>query len=222
MPDYAPGTSSWIDLGSPDVDASIRFYGDLFGWSASDPGPAEAGGYRFFLQDGKMVAGLGPLMMEGQPPAWLNYVTVADADQTAAKASEAGGTVHVGPMDVLDVGRMAVISDPTGAAFGIWQPRRHTGAEIVNEPVSLAWNELNTRDIEAAKPFYETIFGWQGDTAQMGDIEYTTWQLGEKPVGGMIAMSTRSPTRSPHTGWPTSRSPTRTPRSRRPRATGPT
>jgi uncharacterized protein len=98
---------------------------------------------------------------------------------------------------VLDVGRMAVISDPTGAAFGIWQPRRHTGAEIVNEPVSLAWNELNTRDIEAAKPFYETIFGWQGDTAQMGDIEYTTWQLGEKPVGGMIAMSDQIPDQVP-------------------------
>jgi predicted enzyme related to lactoylglutathione lyase len=197
MPDYAPGTPSWIDLGSPDVDASIRFYGDLFGWSASEAGPPEAGGYRFFLQDGKMVAGLGPLMMEGQPPAWLSYVTVADADETAAKARDAGGMVHVEPMDVLDVGRMAVIADPTGAALGLWQPRRHTGAEIVNEPVSLAWNELNTRDTDAAKPFYEAIFGWQGDTAQMGDIEYTTWQLGDKPVGGMIAMSEQVPAQVP-------------------------
>jgi uncharacterized protein len=197
MPDYAPGTPSWVDLGSPDVDASIRFYGDLFGWSASEAGPPESGGYRFFLQDGKMVGGLGPLMMEGQPPAWLNYVTVADADETAAKAREAGGTVHVEPMDVMDVGRMSVIADPTGAALGLWQPRRHTGAELVNEPVSLAWNELNTRDTEAARPFYEAIFGWQGDTAQMGDMEYTTWQLGDRPVGGMAAMSDQVPAQVP-------------------------
>jgi uncharacterized protein len=197
MPDYAPGTPSWVDLGSPDVDASISFYGSLFGWSASEPGPPEAGGYRFFLQDSKMVGGIGPLMMEGQPPAWLNYVTVADADETVAKARAAGGAVHVEPMDVLDVGRMAVIADPTGAALGLWQPRRHTGAEIVNEPVSLSWNELNTRDTEAAKPFYEAIFGWTGDTAAMGDIDYTTWQLGDKPVGGMLAMSEQVPAEVP-------------------------
>src|SRR6478672_4873806 len=170
MPDYAPGTPSWVDLGSPDVDASIGFYGGLFGWTASEPGPPEAGGYRFFTQDGKMVAGIGPLMMEGQPPAWLNYVTVAEADATAGKARDAGATVFVEPMDVLDVGRMAIIADPTGAALGLWQPRRHTGAEIVNEPVSLAWNELETRDPDAAKPFYKSIFDWDADTAQMGDM----------------------------------------------------
>jgi uncharacterized protein len=192
MPDYAPGTPSWVDLGSPDVDASISFYGGLFGWSASEPVP-DGGGYRFFEQDGKMVAGLGPLMMEGQPPAWLSYVTVADADATVATARDAGATIHVEPMDVLDVGRMAVIADPTGAAFGIWQPRRHTGAEIVNQPVSLSWNELNTRDTAAAKPFYEAIFGWGADTAQMGDVEYTTWRLDGKPMGGMVALPEQVP-----------------------------
>ena len=96
MPDYTPGTPSWVDLGSPDVDASISFYGGLFGWSASDPLP-DAGGYRFFEQDGKMVGGLGPLMQEGQPPAWLNYVTVADADETVAKARSASGSPGATP-----------------------------------------------------------------------------------------------------------------------------
>jgi uncharacterized protein len=197
MPDFAPGTPSWVDLGSPDVDASIAFYGDVFGWTASDPGPPEAGGYRFFLQDSKMVAGIGPLMNEGQPPAWLNYVTVADADAAAATARDAGATVWVGPMDVMDVGRFAIISDPTGAALGLWEPRRHTGAELVNEPVSLAWNELTTRDTEAAKPFYAATFGWEAETAQMGDIEYTTWQLDGKPVGGMLAMGEQFPAQVP-------------------------
>jgi predicted enzyme related to lactoylglutathione lyase len=197
MPDFAAGTPSWVDLGSPDVDASIAFYGGLFGWTASDPGPPEAGGYRFFMQDGKMVAGVGPLMNEGQPPAWLNYVTVADADAAASTARDAGATVWVGPMDVLDVGRMAIISDPTGAALGLWQPRRHKGAELVNEPVSLAWNELNTRDTDAAKPFYAALFGWQAETAQMGDVEYTTWQLDGKPVGGMLAMGEEFPAQVP-------------------------
>jgi predicted enzyme related to lactoylglutathione lyase len=197
MPDFAAGTPSWVDLGSPDIDGSIAFYGDVFGWTASEPGPPEAGGYRFFLQDSKMVAGIGPLMNEGQPPAWLNYVTVADADASASAARDAGATVWVEPMDVMDVGRFAIISDPTGAALGLWQPGRHKGAELVNEPVSLAWNELNTRDTDAAKPFYAALFGWEAETAQMGDIEYTTWQLDGKPVGGMLAMGEQFPPEVP-------------------------
>jgi uncharacterized protein len=197
MPGYPPGTPSWVDLGSPDVDASIAFYSSLFGWTASDPGPPEAGGYRFFMQNGKMVAGLSPLMMEGQPPAWLNYVTVADADDTTANAREAGATVHVEPMDVLDVGRMAILADPTGAALGLWQPRRHTGAELVNEPVSLTWNELETRDPDAAKSFYKAIFNWDAESAQMGDMQYTTWQLDGKPVGGMADITGRVPDEVP-------------------------
>jgi predicted enzyme related to lactoylglutathione lyase len=197
MPDYAPGTPSWVDLGSPDVDASISFYGSLFGWTASEPGPPEAGGYRFFLQEGKMVGGIGPLMMEGQPPAWLNYVTVADADETAGKARDAGGTVFVEPMDVMDVGRFSVLADPTGAALGLWQPRRHTGAELVNEPVSLTWNELETRDPEAAKPFYGALFGWEAETTEMGGGEYTTWRLDGQPVGGMADITGRVPDEVP-------------------------
>jgi predicted enzyme related to lactoylglutathione lyase len=197
MPDYAPGTPSWVDLGSPDVDASISFYGSLFGWIASEPGPPEAGGYRFFLQEGKMVGGVGPLMMEGQPPAWLNYVTVADADETVGKARDAGGTVFVEPMDVMDVGRFSVLADPTGAALGLWQPRRHTGAELVNEPVSLTWNELETRDPEAAKPFYGALFGWEAETTEMGGGEYTTWRLDGQPVGGMADITGRVPDEVP-------------------------
>src|SRR4051812_22754155 len=143
---YAPGTPSFTDLGSPDPDASARFYGELFGWEASAAGPAEeTGGYRMFLRGGKGVARLPPLMQEGQPTAWQTYITVESADDTAARAAEAGAQTIVAPMDVLDAGRMAVLAAPTGAAFAVWQAGRSIGSEVVDEPVSPTWNEVMTR-----------------------------------------------------------------------------
>src|SRR5580692_2241062 len=106
MPDYAPGTPSWVELSSPDPDASAAFYGDVLGWDATEPGAPETGGYRMFQSSGKNVAGLMGQMQEGQPTAWATYVSVADADETAAKVTAAGGTVMVEPMDVMDIGRM--------------------------------------------------------------------------------------------------------------------
>ena len=140
---YAPGTPSWVDLASPDVERSIAFYGDLFGWDAPEL-PPEAGGYRMFESGGVPVAGCGPIMMQGQPPAWTTYVSVADADAAVARVTVAGGTVLAPPMDVLDAGRMAVFSDTTGAACAVWQPRRHPGAGLVNQSGALVWNELST------------------------------------------------------------------------------
>jgi predicted enzyme related to lactoylglutathione lyase len=163
MPDYAPGTPSWVELSSPDTDASAAFYRDLMGWSTTEPGPAEeTGGYRMFQQDGQNVGGLMGHMQEGQPTAWATYVSVADADETADKVKAAGGNVIVEPMDVMDIGRMAVFADPTGAVFGVWQPRTFAGADLVNEPNSLCWNEVLTRDAEANKAFYPAVFGWAG------------------------------------------------------------
>ncbi len=193
MPDYAPGTPSWVDLASPDPDASAAFYCALMGWSATDPGPAESGGYRMFQQDGKSVAGLMRLMQEGQPTAWSTYVSVLDADDTAAKVAAAGGSVVVPPMDVMDIGRMAFFADPTGAVFGIWQPKTFTGADLVNVPGSLCWNEVLTRDAEADKAFYPAVFGW---TAGRPEFEgapdsYTVWQLDGGNVGGMMQMTDR-------------------------------
>jgi len=128
---------------------------------ATSPGPVEeTGGYRMFQQDGQSVGGLMGQMQEGQPTAWSTYVSVADADETAAKVTAAGGTVVVAPMDVMDIGRMAVFADPTGAVFGVWQPKSFTGADLVNEPNSLCWNEVLTRDADADKRFYPAVFGW--------------------------------------------------------------
>ncbi|MCB0828718.1 MAG: VOC family protein [Solirubrobacterales bacterium] len=190
---YEPGTPSWIDIAAPDVDAAAAFYEDLFGWQTSEAAdPEEAGGYRMFSQDGKAVAGLMPIQNEGQPPAWTTYVTVEDADETAGKVREAGGSVMMEPMDVMTAGRMAIFSDPEGAVFAIWQPRDHIGSELVNEPISLTWNELRSRDPEGAKRFYSEVFDW--DTAGYSAMEgYVIWSIGElepgNGKGGMIDMA---------------------------------
>ncbi len=191
MPEYAPGTPSWVELSSPDAAASVKFYGDVMGWTADEPGPDDqTGGYRMFTQDGKSVAGLMPHMQAGQPTTWGTYIAVADADATAAKVAEAGGAAIVAPMDVMDIGRMAWFTDPGGAAFGVWQAKTFTGADVVNEPNSLCWNEVLTRDAEQAKMFYGSVFGWgAADPGFEGAGDYVIWELADKRVGGMMPMT---------------------------------
>src|SRR4051794_33801102 len=141
---YEPGTPSWVDLSTTDPDAAKRFYGALFGWEAEDAGaPEETGGYAMFKRDGKLVAGIGPVMGEGQPAVWATYIATDDAAAAAAGARDAGGRAIVEPMDVMDAGRMAVLMHPAGGVVGLWQPGRHTGAEVVNEPGTLTWNQLH-------------------------------------------------------------------------------
>ncbi len=190
MPEYAPGTPSWVELSSPDPDASAAFYGPVLGWSATEPGGPETGGYRMFQSGGSNVAGLMGHMQQGQPTAWMTYVAVADADETARKVKDAGGSVLVEPMDVMDLGRMAVLADPTGAVFGVWQAKAFGGADLVNEPVSLVWNELHTRDTAGGKAFYGAVFGWAaGKPGFEGAPDtYTVWQLDGHNVGGMMEM----------------------------------
>ena len=142
---------------------------DVLGWDATEPGSPDTGGYRMFQSAGKNVAGLMGQMQPGQPTAWATYVSVTDADETAEKVKDGGGSVIVAPMDVTDLGRMAFFADPTGAVFGVWQPKAFAGADLVNEPVSLTWNEVHTRDTDTDKAFYNSVFGWlpanRGSTA---------------------------------------------------------
>jgi uncharacterized protein len=196
---YEPGIPCWIDLSSPDLDATVAFYAELFGWDVPEAeNPEQTGGYRLALLKGKPVAGLMPQMQAGQPVAWSTYVSVEDADATAAKVADAGGTVVAPPMDVLDLGRMAVFTDPAGAFFGIWQPRSFIGAELVNEAGAFTWSELNTRDPESAKEFYAAVFGWSFDDQEFeGMGTYATIGAGDGTAGGIFDMRGRVPDEVP-------------------------
>jgi predicted enzyme related to lactoylglutathione lyase len=160
---YIPGVPCWVDTGQPDPEAALAFYTGLFGWDFEDVMPEGSEGQYFIGRiRGGDVAAVGSIP-EGAPPMamWNTYVWVESADETASKASDAGGGVAMEPFDVLDSGRMAVLTDPEGAAFFVWQAKSHKGAKVVNEHGSLNFNGLATRDPEGAKAFYGAVFGWE-------------------------------------------------------------
>ncbi len=196
-PTYAPGTPMWVDHTSNDVQASARFYDELFGWQSQDLGE-QAGHYTMFTSNGKMVAATTPPMSPGTPPVWTTYIATTDASETARKVSEAGGQVLVAPFAVMDSGTMGVFADPTGAVFCAWQPQNHKGAELVNAPVGFCWNELATRDLAAAKNFYPRVFGWGIKSNAMPDgSEYVEWQVGGRSIAGGQGMSSMYPPQVP-------------------------
>lgn len=190
---YAAGTPCWADLSTPDQDAAGEFYGGLFGWAVKEGEDPEAtGGYREAWLDGRAVGGVMSLMQEGQPTAWMPYIASDDVDATAARAREAGGSVLAGPMSVLDFGRMAVLADPAGAVFGVWQAGKNVGWDVRDEPGAPTWVELNTRDVEGAAAFYGTVFGWEFDRRGLGGGEgYTTLKLNGAEVGGALDQAER-------------------------------
>jgi uncharacterized protein len=171
---YIPGVPCWIDMTPPDPEAAVAFYGGLFGWEFEDVAPAGAGHYYIGRLRGGDVGAIGSAP-QGVPPAaaWNTYVWVDDAGATAAKVREAGGRVLAEPMDVGDAGRMAVFADPAGASFVVWQPKRHRGAEIVNEHGSVNFNDLHTPDLEGAAAFYGAVFGWEA----LGESFGSYWVL---------------------------------------------
>jgi predicted enzyme related to lactoylglutathione lyase len=183
---HAPGIPSFVDLSSPDIEASKRFYSALFGWEAFTV--PETGGYTMMSLRGKVVAGMGPPPPGSpRPPSWMTYVATANADTTTEKVRAAGGTVVLEPMEVMTAGRMAVCADPTGAHFSVWQAGDSHGAELVNEPGAICWNELQTRDVDAAKRFYSAVFGWGSETHD-GPVSYTEWKQDGRSIGGMMNM----------------------------------
>jgi predicted enzyme related to lactoylglutathione lyase len=163
---YPPGVPCWVDTQQPDLEAAIAFYGDLFGWEFEETTTVGAP-QRYFVAQlrGRHVAGIGS-QPEGVPPTpmWNTYIWVESADAAAAKTRDAGGSVLMEPFDVPDAGRMGVLSDPSGAVFCVWQARERKGAQLVNEPGTWNFSELNTRDLEQAKNFYGAVFGWKASS----------------------------------------------------------
>jgi uncharacterized protein len=186
--EYKPGAFSWVDLSTTDQDGAKRFYSGLFGWQADDRPVGDDVVYSMMQIDGKDVAAISPQPQQqreaGVPPLWNSYVTVESADAAAERAAELGATVHAPPFDVLDVGRMAVIQDPQGAFFMIWEPKSHHGASLVNAPGALCWNELNSPDIEASAAFYRDLFGWRTQAFE-GMDDYLVIFNGERSNGGI-------------------------------------
>ena len=166
------GTPTWIDLGIPDLERAKEFYGAIFGWEFVSAGP-EAGYYTTALLDGRRVAALAP--NEGETEFWWNvYLATDDCDATAKSVLEAGGTVAVEPMDIMTQGRMAIVLDPTGAQFGLWQGRDHIGCEVVNEPNSLVRNDLVTPNPEPAREFYASVFRFTLDrNDDLPELDFT-------------------------------------------------
>lgn len=194
---YKPGTPSWIDLGSPNTDESAAFYGGLFGWDVQAAMP-DSGGYRICHHNGRPVAAFGGQTQPDIPPYWTTYVSVSDADAATKAVETYGGTVLAPPMDVFTQGRMAVFADPNGAVFSVWQPKDFAGAGVVNEPNTLTWNELTTRDADRAIVFYSGVFGWTADAMPMGEgVDYTVWMVDGGPVGGMLPMGDMFPAEVP-------------------------
>jgi predicted enzyme related to lactoylglutathione lyase len=160
---YPHGVPCWVDAGQHDPEAALKFYGELFGWEFKGPGGMPDHG-RYFVAcvDGADVAGIASHPPDTSP-GWKTYVSVESADETAAKAANAGGSVLVEPFDAMPAGRMAVLADPAGAVFCIWQPAARQGAQRINEPSAWAMSLLHTSDPEGAKRFYAELFGWQAE-----------------------------------------------------------
>jgi hypothetical protein len=187
---HPAGMPSFVDLSTIDVAAAKSFYADLFGWKYDDMDAGNGNTYTMATLDGKAVAGLAPqppMMADaGAPPLWNTYFTVTDADAAAGTIQSNGGNIVMPGMDVMDAGRMAVATDPTGAFFMVWQPKGSIGAELVNQNGTFTWSELMTPDVDKAVAFYREIFGWTSENVDMGQMVYTLLSLDGRGIAGAM------------------------------------
>lgn len=189
---HRSGTFSWVDLATTNPAAAKAFYGELFGWSFADFPTGETGIYSMALLREKSVTALFEMMpaqrSQGIPPHWISYITVDSVDAAAARAKELGGKVLAEPFDVMTEGRMAVILDPGGAAFSLWEPRRHIGAQLMFEPGTLCWNELYTHDLDTCEAFYGKLFGWSASTFAGSPVPVKIFKNGATMAATMMAI----------------------------------
>jgi uncharacterized protein len=188
---WPSGTPCWIDYGAADIEAAKSFYTAVLGWTYTG-GEPEYGGYLTAQTNGRQAAGLGPQQDPNDPPRWTTYFATDDAVAATARIKEAGGTVLVEPMEVGPMGTMVIALDPQGNPFGLWQAGLHTGAQVVNEPGSLTWNEAAVDDADAAREFYRAVFGFHYDEVP-GAGGYTTFATDDHPLGGLGGHQAGSP-----------------------------
>jgi uncharacterized protein len=193
------GTPCWVDVAVDDLAAARTFYSALFGWDTQE-GPPETGGYTMCMVNGRPAAAISPKEPGSTTPsAWSTYLAADDLDATVAKARAAGGQFVTETMDVMTLGRMTFGTDPAGAGYGIWQARDFGGVGVYNEPGTLIWNELMTRDYEGAKAFYGSVFGHQFD--EIGDganVQYSAIKRSDgEVVGGVGALGADAPADRP-------------------------
>lgn len=190
MTAYHPGQFCWVDLMARDLQHAQDFYCSLFDWTAELQDTQGGPPYVIFKYGGQMVAGLGQMdagmKSSGMPPIWSSYVNVEDADATVGRVAGLGGTVLMPVMDVLDAGQMAIIQDPSGAPLSLWQKKQHFGAELVNLPGSLVWNELITPEPEKVIPFYEQLFGWSIAKEESSEANYWNIKNNGRMNGGLM------------------------------------
>ena len=208
---YPAGVPCWVDTLKPDPEAASSFYGELFGWQFAGPGPMPGDPpWRYYVARlrGRDVAGISSMPAQGAPPAavWNTYIAVENADAAATSARRAGGTVALEPFDVPPAGRMALLTDPAGASFCIWEAKQRPGAQLVNEPGAWAMSLLQTSDPEGAQAFYGRVFGWRAEPLPVDGVQVLLWRLpgyvgGEpqQPVPRDVVgvMATRAPDAGP-------------------------
>jgi uncharacterized protein len=199
---HTPGSFCWPELATTDQKGAVAFYRALFGWDVNEQpiGPSET--YSMFQMRAKEIGAACSLRPEerqhGVPPHWNSYVTVKNVDEAVKKAQGLGAKVCAPPFDVMDAGRMAVLQDPTGAVFQVWQPNKHIGAKILSEPGALCWTELTTSDTKVAEKFYTQLFGWTPKHSPAGaPMEYTEFSVGGTPSIGMMPKPPQMPAQIP-------------------------
>lgn len=193
---HAPGAFCWVELGTTDQKAAKDFYGKLFGWTFQDSESGPGMTYTMFKLKGRDVAAgytLDAAKMPGVPPHWMLYVATADAGESARRAGELGGKVTAPAFEVGEFGRMAILADPQGGNFCVWEPKQNPGIGIHNEPGAFCWGQLNTTDTASAEAFYKALFPWQAKTGTGGGMTYTEWTLGGAPIGGMMSLPPDAP-----------------------------
>ena len=187
---HAPGTFCWPELSTSNQAGAEKFYTSLFGWTMAQTPMGPDSHYTIFQKDGNPTAAANQMdpnvAAQGVPPHWLSYVATESVDASVATAQKLGGTLVAGPFDVMEHGRMAVLTDTTGTPFALWQAKQHPGVGVLDEDNSLVWTELCTDDTTKAAAFYQGLFGWTTEKWSDEPMEYTILKRGEAMAGGMM------------------------------------